>query len=170
MAYGLVQSSYFQPLEKTFLSPWTIFCFLVGTSCLLPSLCNKEDHCGIEKIVEVKGWHVCLIPLPTLGISGRDSCKAGRFVTAQIWYPKIWAKFSLFALHCIMTYIFKLLIKYFKQWKTLKGSKHSQYSHTKCICSTCQTKYSWDYIFVQEVPTTTNIIVAKFNAIAKANI
>ena len=63
-------------------------------------------------------------------------------VTAQIWYPKIWAKFSLFALHCIMAYIFKLLIKYFKQWKTLKGSKHSQYSHTKCICSTCQTKYS----------------------------
>ena len=30
-------------------------------------------------------------------------------VTAQIWYPKIWAKFSLFALHCIMAYIFKLL-------------------------------------------------------------
>ena len=30
-------------------------------------------------------------------------------VTAQNWYPKIWAKFSLFALHCIMAYLFKLL-------------------------------------------------------------
>ena len=30
-------------------------------------------------------------------------------VTAQIWYPKIWAKFSLFVLHCIKAYIFKLL-------------------------------------------------------------
>ena len=32
-----------------------------------------------------------------------------RGVTAQNWYPKIWAKFSLFALHCIMAYLFKLL-------------------------------------------------------------
>ena len=30
-------------------------------------------------------------------------------VTAQNWYPKIWAKISLFALHCIMAYLFKLL-------------------------------------------------------------
>ena len=29
------------------------------------------------------------------------------FVTAPVWYPKIWAKFSLFALHCI--YLTKLL-------------------------------------------------------------
>ena len=43
-------------------------------------------------------------------ISGRDSCKGGRFVTAPDWYPKIWANFSLFALHCIMAYLFKLLI------------------------------------------------------------
>ena len=63
---------------------------------LVTFLCNKKDHRGIEKIVEVKGRHVSLIPLPTLGISGRDSCKGGRFVTAQNWYPKIWAKFSLF--------------------------------------------------------------------------
>ena len=33
----------------------------------------------------------------------------GSLVTAQIWYLKIWAKFSLFALHCIMAYIFELL-------------------------------------------------------------
>ena len=33
-----------------------------------------------------------------------------------------------------------------------------------------KTKYSRASIFVQEVPTTTNIIVAKFNAIARANI
>ena len=109
MAYGLVQSSYFQPLEKTVYHVELSSDFLVDTSCLLPSLCNKEDHRGIEKIVEVKGCHVSLSSLPTLGISGRDSCKRGRFVTAQIWYPKIWAKFSLFALHCIMAYIFKLL-------------------------------------------------------------
>ena len=74
-----------------------------------PSLCNKEDHREIEKIAEVKGGRVSFIPLPSLGISGRDSCKGGRIVTAQIWYPKIWAKFSLFALHCIMASIFKLL-------------------------------------------------------------
>ena len=34
---------------------------------------------------------------------------AADLVTTQFWYPKIWAKFSLFALHCIMAYIFKLL-------------------------------------------------------------
>ena len=77
-------------------------------ACYL-TLCNNEDQRGIEKIIEVTGCRVSLFPLPTLGISGRDSCKGGRFVTAPIWYPKIWAKFSLFALHCIMAYIFKLL-------------------------------------------------------------
>ena len=56
-------------------------------ACYL-TLCNKEDHRGIEKIIEVKGCLVSLFPLPTLGISGRDSCKGGRFVTAQNWYPK----------------------------------------------------------------------------------
>ena len=30
-------------------------------------------------------------------------------VTAQNWYPKIWVNFSLFALHYIMAYLFKLL-------------------------------------------------------------
>ena len=60
---------------------------------LVTFLCNKKDHRGIKTIVEVKGCHVSLIPLSTLGISGRDSCKGGRFVTAQIWYPKIWVKF-----------------------------------------------------------------------------
>ena len=30
-------------------------------------------------------------------------------VTAPVWCTKIWAKFSLFALHCIMAYLFKLL-------------------------------------------------------------
>ena len=70
-------------------------------ACYL-TLCNKEDHRGIEKIVEVKGCHVSLFPLPTLGISGRDSCKGGRIVTTQIWYPKIWAKFSL--LFCIASW------------------------------------------------------------------
>ena len=40
---------------------------------------------------------------PTIGIP--DAA-----VTAQIWYPKIWAKFSLFLSHdCIMASIFKLL-------------------------------------------------------------
>ena len=73
------------------------------------TLCIEEDHHGIETIVEVKGCHVSLILLPTLGISGRDSCKGGRFVTAQNWYPKIWAKFSLFVLHCIMACLIKLL-------------------------------------------------------------
>ena len=33
----------------------------------------------------------------------------GTSVTAQIWYRKIWAKFSLFALHYIVACIFKLL-------------------------------------------------------------
>ena len=33
----------------------------------------------------------------------------GGLVTAPVWYPKIWANFSLFALHCIMAYICKLL-------------------------------------------------------------
>ena len=42
-------------------------------------------------------------------ISGRDSCKGGRIVTALIWYPKIWAKFSLFV--CIASWHpFKLLM------------------------------------------------------------
>ena len=76
---------------------------------LVTFLYNKEDHRGIEKINEDEGCRVSLIPLPTLGISGRDSCKGCRFVTAQNWYPKIWAKFSLFSLHCIMAYLFKLL-------------------------------------------------------------
>ena len=66
-------------------------------ACYL-TLRNQEDHRGIKKIVEVKGRHVSLFPLPTLGISWRDSCKGGRIVTAQIWYPKIWANFSLFCL------------------------------------------------------------------------
>ena len=34
-------------------------------------------------------------------VSGRDSCKGGRIVTAPVWYPKIWAKFSLFALQTL---------------------------------------------------------------------
>ena len=47
-----------------------------------------------------------LILLPTLGISGRDSCKGGRFLTAQNWYPKIWVKFSLLLKQLfIMAYI-----------------------------------------------------------------
>ena len=83
--------------------------FHIGTSCCYLISCNNEDQRGIEKIVEVKGCRVSLFPLPTLGISGRDSCKGGRFVTAQIWKPKIWAKFSLFVLHCIMAYLFNLL-------------------------------------------------------------
>ena len=71
------------------------------------TLCFEEDHRGIKTIIEVKGCLVSLFPLPTLGISGRDSCKGGRFVTAQNWYPKIWAKFSLFVLHCIMACLLK---------------------------------------------------------------
>ena len=69
-------------------------------ACYL-TLCNKEDHRGIKKTVEVNGCHASLFPLSTLGISGRDSCKGDRFVTAQNWYPKIWAKFSLFASTCL---------------------------------------------------------------------
>ena len=39
------------------------------------TLCIKEDHRGIEKIVELKGCRISLIPLPTLGFYGRYSCK-----------------------------------------------------------------------------------------------
>ena len=34
----------------------------------------------------------------------------GGTVTTPVWHPKIWANFSLFALHFIMAYSFKLLI------------------------------------------------------------
>ena len=53
-------------------------------------------------------------------ISGRDSCKGGRFVAAPIWYPKIRAKFSLFVLHCIMAYIFKIADMEIKQHLEMK--------------------------------------------------
>ena len=52
-------------------------------------LCNKENHRGIGKIVEDTCCHVSLLSLSILGISGRDSCKGGRFVTARVWYCKI---------------------------------------------------------------------------------
>ena len=69
-------------------------------------LCNKEDLCVIKKIVGDTCSHVSLLPSSYSRISGRDSCKGGRFVTAPVWHPKIWAKFSFFALqHCIMALI-----------------------------------------------------------------
>ena len=41
-------------------------------------------------------------------------------VTAPIWYPKIRAKFSLFVLHCIMAYIFKIANMEIKQHLEMK--------------------------------------------------
>ena len=74
-------------------------------------------------------------------------------VTAQIWYLKIWAKFSLFALHCIMVYIFKLLNIIKAKWKTLKREQTlPKNSKPNAIAQIGKTKYSWVSIIVQEVP------------------
>ena len=54
-------------------------------------------------------------------------------VTAQNWYPKIWAKFSLFALHCIMAYLFKLL--------KLNKATHGKLKRRKQSFLNFQTKY-----------------------------
>ena len=64
------------------------------------TLCNKEEHRGIEKIIEVEGCLVSLFPLPTLRISGRDSCKEGRLVTAQNCEPKFVNK--IFTFYCFL--------------------------------------------------------------------
>ena len=50
---------------------------------------------------------------------GLESWSSQRIVTAQNWYPKIWAKFSLFVLHCIMAYIFKFAkLNNCQHWKS----------------------------------------------------
>ena len=105
------------------------------------TLCNEEDHRGIEKIVEVKGCHVSLFPLPTLGISGRDSCKGGRFVTAQIWYPKIWANFFTFCFALHHGILFKLLkLDKATHGKLKQGKQTLPKFQNKCNCSIWQNK------------------------------
>jgi hypothetical protein len=46
------------------------------------NLFKKEDHHEIEKLVE--DLVSLSLSFPTLGISGRDSCKGGRVVTSQV--------------------------------------------------------------------------------------
>ena len=55
----------------------------------------------MEDIEPVKGLTTRKVQHPVYFISSMLRDVQER-VTAQIWYPKIWAKFSLFALHCIM--------------------------------------------------------------------
>ena len=92
------------PLSKT----WTMY--LICTERNTSSLNLREELSSCQGIewsgLQGQDRGAVLAPM--------DRCRSHRWtpwspVTAQIWYPKIWAKFSLFALHCIMAYIFKLL-------------------------------------------------------------
>ena len=64
-------------------------------------------------------------------------------VIAQIWNPKIWVKFSLFALHCIMTYIFKFAKLNIANIENLKREQTPpQIPKPSAIAQISKTKYS----------------------------
>ena len=77
------------------LDPSSVHSRHLGMSCLLP-YALQQGRSSWDR--EDRGRYV-LSSFPPLSfysrISGRDSCKGGRFVTAPVWYCKIRTKFSL---------------------------------------------------------------------------
>ena len=95
MAYGLGKSHL-----STTLRYLRFFPFHRQVMFLSSRLGTEEDHRETEKIVVDTCCHILLLSISTLRISGRDSCKEGRLVTAQNCEPKFVNK--IFTFYCFL--------------------------------------------------------------------